>query len=352
MYTENELKENWSNIKFQSSFEPTLNSFKNGLLVNYKKVGTRYMSQLLSLPLNTNDSKIQMDLIIKKHPIQINNNLLDSNQYIVKYENHIKFCYTYFDKFYDSNEYVYKENYIKYNSSLEFLKYCGANNYNELFFNNKKDIIFLIRNPIDRFFSGVIQVLYIILFDIDTNKDLVEEIYFYTKLDIDDLKNLYKVISKYWDVDEQKLSTLKKNELELLLSFIIEKQWNKLFQDIHTQNYLFNYVEWIYNIKDKNKIKIIDLKDCRTNRSFDFFNFLRGDDILRSRLIGSESLKTNWEFIYDDMGSNKKIYNLFYTRFNNLTNKLQQSSIYHYLKDEYELYDSLINSPYFVDLKD
>jgi hypothetical protein len=352
MYTKEELEEKWSNIKFESSFEPTLNPFKNGLLVNYKKVGTRYMGQLLSLPLDIKDSKIQMDLIIKKQPIRLNNNLLNSEQYIIKYENDIKFCYTDFDKTYDNIENSYKEKYIEYTSSLEFLKYCEVNNYNELFFNNKKDIIFLIRNPIHRFFSGIIQVLYIILIDIDSNKELAEEIKFYTKLDVDELKYIYKLISNYWNINEEELSTLKKNELELLFSFIIEKQWNKLFQDIHTQNYLFNYIEWIYNIKDKSKIKIIDLKDCRTNKSFDFFSSLIGNDILGSYRINSTPPKTNWEFMGDETGSNKKIYNLFYSKFINSGNKLQHSSIYYYLKDEYEIYDSLINSPYFVDLKD
>jgi hypothetical protein len=347
MYTKEELEEKWSSIKFESSFEPTLNPFKNGLLVNYKKVGTRYMGQLLSLPFDPRDSKIQMDVIIKKNPDEFN-----TNQYIIKYENDIKFCYTEFDKPCDDIENFPKQKYIHYTNSIEFLEYCEVNNYNELFFNNKKDIIFLIRNPIHRFFSGIIQVLYIILFDIDTNKELVEEIYFYTKLDIGDLKNLYTTILYAPNINETDLSNLKKNQLELLFSFIIEKQWNKLFQDIHTRNYLFNYVEWIYNITDKSRIKIIDLKDCRTNKSFDFFSSLLGNDILGSYRTDSDSPTTNWEFLGGETESNKKIYNLFYSKFINSGNKLRESSIYYYLKDEYEIYDSLINSPYFVDLKD
>jgi hypothetical protein len=347
MYTEKELKENWATIKFKPSFEPTLNPFKNGLLVNYKKVGTRYIKKLLSLPLITSSDKIQMDMIITRYPRSKDGYLLDSFDYIINYEHVKKFCYTEFEMKDAKFENRYHSNYRK---SIEFLNYCEVSNYTELFFNNKKDIVFLIRNPIYRFFSGVIHVLYTILHDIDTNKELVEEINFYTKLDIDDLKNLYKLISNYWDMNDEKLFTLKKNELDLLISYIIEKQWNVLFRNIHTQNYLFNYVEWIYNIKDKSKIKIIDLDDCRSNKSLEFFTSLVGSNILKS-YHSVNIKKTYWEWVGDQTRTNKPIYNIFYEKFINSNFNLDQSSMYYYLKDEYELYDSLINSPYFVDLK-
>ena len=347
MYTENELKENWSNIKFQSSFEPTLNPFKNGLLVNYKKVGTRYMSQLLSLPLDVTSNKIQMDTIITKHPRIKDEYLLDSSEYMVNYEHSKKFCYTEFE----IKDTDFKNTYYSnYRNSNEFLKYCEVNNYNELFFNNKQDIIFLVRNPIHRFLSGIIQVLFVILHDIQHDERIINEINFYTGLGGGDLKNLYKIISEN-NIDEIKLSTLKKNELELLISYIIEKQWNLLFQDIHTQNYLFNYIEWMYNIKDKSKIKIIDLEDCRSDKSLEFFTSLIGSDILKS-YDSNNITKTYWEWMGDQTGTNKPIYNIFYKKLLTHDFNLGSSSMYYYLKDEYELYDSLINSPYFVDLKD
>jgi len=351
MYTKEELEEKWSSIKFESSFEPTLNPFKNGLLVNYKKVGTRYMGQLISIPSDVSDNKIQMDLIVTKHRKSINKITLDSENYMINYHHDLKFCYTEFDKHELDDYQKNTQTYLNYSNSIEFLKYCEVTNYNELFFKNKKDIIFLVRNPIHRFFSGVIQILHMILFDIEINKNILQEINFYTGLDVDDLKNVQKIISEP-DITENILFNLKKNEIQLLISFLIEKQWNLIFQDIHTQNYLFNYVEWIYNIKDKSKIKIIDLKDCRSNKSLDFFTNLIGNELLKTKYPHDSTSKTYWEWLSNQTGTNKPIYNLFLDKLINSDLKLETSSMYYYLKDEYELYDSLINSPYFVDLKD
>lgn len=349
MYTQKDFDDIWSSINFRSSFEPTINPFKNGLLVNYKKVGTRFFGELLSLPVPINENKIQMDLIISKHPRQTTSFIFDAPQYQLKYEHETKFCYTEFDNIHPAN---HDQKYLNFSNSIEFLKYCEVENYNELFFNNKKDIIFLIRNPIHRFFSGVVQILYATMYQVSENDDLLQEINFYTKLTKDDIINVSNLfLEPYNDVFNS--SSLKKNEIELLISFIIEKQWNLIFQDIHTDNYLFNYVEWIHHIKDKTKIKIIDLKDCLSNKSLNFFTNLLGTDILKTQHPDVEDPHTYWDWLSNQTGTNKSVYKLYINKvLQSNANFFGNSSLEYYLRNEYEIYDSLVNSPYYVNLKD
>lgn len=352
MYTKERLEEMWDGISFQSSFEPTLNPFKNGLLVNYKKVGTRFFGQLLSLPLDLSQSKIQMDLVIQKNPRQNESISLDTPLYQLDYQYETKFCYTEFDEIYDLNVHKHPKNFTEFSNSSEFLKYCEVENYNELFFNNKKDIIFLIKNPIHRFFSGIIQVLYTILNDVLENEKLINELIFYTKLTKEDILKLSHTLSTEY-ITDYTLESTNKNEIELLISFIIEKQWNLIYQDIHTANYLFNYVEWIHRIKDKSKIKIIDLKYCLSNKSLDFFTNLMGNDLLKTQYPEASTTQTYWESMANQTGTNKPVYRLFIDKmFQFKPDFLDNSALKHFIKDEYEIYDSLIKSPYYVDLKD
>lgn len=350
MYTQHELDDKWSTMHFHSTFEPTLNAFKNGLLVNYKKVGTRFIGQLLSLPNDVSDNKIQMDLIITKNPLHIGSFVLDTTQYEIKYEYGRKFCYTEFDDINSVNR--PNQKYIKYSNSNEFLKYCEVENYNELFFNNKKDIIFLVRNPIHRFYSGLIQILYSVLYELPTNENLKKEIIFYTALTSSELEKVCTIMSNL-NITEKDISFLKKNEIELLISFIIEKQWNLILQDIHTDNYLFNYVEWIHHIKDKSKIKIIDLKDCLSNKSLDFFTNLMGNNLLKTQFPNSPNQYTYWEWMYNQTGTNKLIYKIVINKLlQSNSNFSKKSAMEYYLRNEYEIYDSLIKYPYYIDLKD
>jgi hypothetical protein len=352
MHTEKELEENWSNTHFQSTFEPTLNPFKNGLLINYKKVGTRFFGQLLSLPFDVSNNKIQMDLIISKHSRYDDIISLNTPQYQIKYEYETKFCYTEFDVAHSREPNQHPTNFLEFSNTIEFLKYCEVENYNELFFNNKKDIIFIIRNPIHRFFSGIIQIIYTILYDISENEDLINEIIFYTGLTKDDIINTSNSVSNTY-LTEYIISSLKKNEIELLISFIIEKKWNLIFQDIHTDNYLFNYVEWIHHVKDKTKIKIIDLKDCLSNKSLDFFTNLLGTDILKTQHPKTEEPYTYWDWMRNQTGTNKPVYKLFIDKIlQSNSNFFGNSAVEYYLRNEYEIYDSLINSPYYINLND
>lgn len=333
---------NWFDVAWINTFEPTLNPFQRGLLVNYKKVGTRYMGELLSLPSTHGVNPFQLDVRITNQPISSEYKIYDDSHYQLKYEFSTKFCFTQLDTTPVSKF---------YSNSKEFLSYCGVKNYNELFFENKKDIIFLVRNPLQRFFSGIIQVMISALNEIPNDENLRKEINFYTNLSDSDLQKMIEVFL-HSNPNEEFLSKLQKNEIFLFISFLIEKKWNLILQDVHTQNYLFHFVDLIHHINDKTKIKIIDLKDCRSNKSLDFFVELMGNDILKSKVENSH-YTTYWESLAHETGTNKSVYNLFFDKImNSNPNFLNNSSIYHYIKSEFEIYKSLIDSPYFVDLKD
>lgn len=343
------VKEFWNNIHINSAFEPTLNPFPNGLVINHKKVGTRYLGQLLSLPSNTIENKIQMDLVINKNPTFINSMMLDGKEYEINYKFEKRYCYTEFERENDSLKYF---QYKKYSNSKEFIEYCGVDNYTELFFENKKDIIFIVRNPLHRFISGTIQILFTLLNEIFTNEKLREEIRFFTTLNDSDLKKIVRFVGDV-NVSEESLSQLKNNELTRLVMFLLERKWDLLFQDIHTQNYLHHFIEWIYSIKDENKIKIIDLYDCRSNKSLEFFSNLLGNDILKTKDIETLNGLTYWQSLGTHTGTNKPIYDIVLEKILELNNNyFENSTLSYYIRDEFQAYKSLVDSKYFINLQD
>ena len=327
-------------------FEPTLNPFKNGLLVNYKKVGTRFFSALISLPETEGyqHNRIQTDF-------RITNEIMGSDWKNPVHEKVHKMNFRFTD------HYIYSdfdinilagdskdvEGYPHFSNAAEFLKYCEVESFNELFFENKKDIIFIVRNPIERFFSGLIQIIYHFIGEIPLDEKLRQEVKFYTKIDDLSLKKMIKVLSDL-EIGEEELRQVKIEDVNKLIEFLLNHKWDLLFQDIHTQNYLRNYMEWIYQIKDKSKVKIIDLKYCQTSKAIDFFNELRGDDCIRE----------NWYHLISTQGSNKFIYNNFLKNIllSDDLSFLSNEAYVHYIKDEFLTYKTLLNSPFYVDLKD
>ena len=339
----------WDSIHTNCAFEPTLNPFENGLVINHKKVGTRYFDSLLSLPDDSVNNKIQMDLYITKNPFSFDGKIIDEEKYVLNYKFDTRYCYTEFERNNDTLKSIVRK---YFNNTDDFINYCGAGNINELLFNNKKDIIFIVRNPFHRFISGTIQILFSILNEIFNNENLRKEINFFTNLTDSDLKKIVKYAGDV-NVNEKSLSNLQNNELERIILYIIENKWNLLFQDIHTQNYLHNYLEWIYNIEDKSKIKIINLKDCRSIKALNFFTELIGSDILKQRNIQSFHYKSNWEVLGSQTGTNKFFYDFIIKKlYTSNINFFNNSALSYYLRDEYQIYKNLIESKYFINLQD
>lgn len=344
-----ELKsfEGFENIGIGSTiFEPTLNPFPNGLLVNYKKVGTRFFSSLISLPnpFYYTENRIQLDFKITDNPIGWDiNNPIHENFHKINFRFGNSYLYSEFDfvKYADYGNDL--TGFDKFSSTQEFLKYSEVSNCNELLFENKKDIIFLIRNPIERFLSGLIQVIYHFTSEVTNDENVRNDLKYFTKFDDNRLKKIVKLLTN-GEAKEEDFNQKNIDDVNLVISYILQHCWHYLFQDIHTQNYLRNYVEWIHHIKDKNKIKIINLKDCKSLNAKKFFNELRGDNLAEK----------HWNIVSLSQNSNKFIYDNFLKKIiiSDDFDLLSNESFQHYISDEFNTYNSLIKSPYYVNLQD
>ena len=275
--------------KVQSSckyiFEPTVNIFKNGIVINHQKVGTRFIQELAagnSYTIQKNNQQVQFIFLDSE-----NNGDYTLNP--IKY--HFKNRYV-LSPWYDDGKSFSWEGYPEWKTDESFLKSQGYDNYTDFFFNNKKDFIFIIRNPIHRFFSGVIQIL-----SVNEKEVTIEEFG----------------------------ETLREN-------------WQIILSDIHTVNYLEHYKEMIYNIKDKSKIKIVDLSQLKTQKACDMFCDLRGDDI--SREI--------YKNINEKIDSNRETYSKLYKLYEDV--ETDDSIFIQYIKSEYNTYQELKDSPYFLDI--
>ena len=265
-------------------FEPTINVFKNGIVINHQKVGTRFLEKVVST--NTMYSTT------------------DSNQIMfqIKRDSYKKSILTHIDyhmgtryviaPWHDRSKKEIVDTYKNWKDDLSFLESNGVTSYTDFFFNNPKDIYFIIRSPIHRFFSGVLEILAV----------------------------------------EPEGITLER------FRHIIMNNWRTIFEDIHTVHYLEHIKEMIYNVKDKSKIKIIDLSHLKSEKACQFFCDLRDD--LRVRKI--------YNNIDNNVDSNKELYSQFYSLYSN--EDLETASFVRYLKTEYFYYQELKNSQYFLDL--
>jgi hypothetical protein len=268
-------------------FEPSINVFKNGIVINYQKVGTRFIQEIASgnTQLANEDNK-QVQFIISAFPP------CDENQNPLNYIE-FEFVKKYVRAPWKEGGRKYlMDTYRDWHDDESFLKSQGYENYTDFFLNNKNDIIFIIRNPIHRFFSGIVQILTF------------------------------------------------SNEKLTIESFgkLLRNNWENIISDIHTINYLQHYKDLIYNIKDKSKIKIIDLSHLKSQKACDFFCSLRGDDVIREIYKNIDS----------SIDSNKDEYTKFYKLYENIDEN--ESIFIQHIKAEYNNYLELKSSKYFMNL--
>lgn len=332
------LKYNTNNIIL---FEPTVSILKNALLINYKKVGTRFFGKVASWPKGTIEYKQQVDFrVVSENEFCINTK--DKLNPICEYPKlDYLFNKNYIFSQFDLREYLGydtdTEGFVEFNNSIELLRYLNVKTYNELFFENKeRDIVFIIRNPIKRILSGITQIIMYTIGELYNNEILRNELKFYTHLQDSNIKNVIRYCNQFAEIGSD--SKLEIESLNKIYEFILFKKWDLIFGDIHTENYLHNYIEWIYNIKNKSRIKIVDLEYCSSNKALNFFSNLKGDD----------SLKELWKEVYEHTETNKVFYNMFLEF---IINK-REYPLWDFLKSEFNHYNSLIESPYYVDLKD
>jgi hypothetical protein len=93
----------------------------------------------------------------------------------------------------------------------------------------------------------------------------------------------------------------------------------------------------LYNIKDKSKVKILDLADCKSKEAFELFN----------TWTNTKDFMPIFNDIKEYALSNKIIYDYIFKYNENENNIL---AIRNYLNAEFTHYESLKNSKFFVKL--
>ena len=314
-------------------FNPNVTVFDKSIFIQHKKVGTRYISGIASYPSNETQDCYQLELLLETHPLNDVKLSMNLEDYRVKGSLFNFYTYTSFELLRSQNE-IYK--FKKFTSSKEFLEYSNVKNFTEFFFENPKEFYFVVRNPIERFLSGVVQILLNATIAIALNEKTRNEIKFYTNVSDRDLKDAIKIFenAKSNVIDLEQIPT---KILFPIMEYFIDKKWDLLFSDVHTENYLNNFKILMDDIKDKNKLKIIDISQFSSNKS---------KELIKNLKVDFENPEA-FQLIDEYKSSNKKVYEKFIVNYSH-----KNPIFYNYLKTEIQIYLSLINSKFFVDLKD
>jgi hypothetical protein len=338
------------NVVGNRIFEPTLNIFKNGILFNYKKVGTRFLREISSGGLIETQNK-QIDLsIYNQQKLEMN---LDDVNNIINYQ--------FTEKYIIAPWHIYRNqsdnncinqsltniinSYSGWTSDNLFLRSLNKQNYTELFFENENDRIFLIRDPFERILSGFTQIISGFLNAIQESP--MEYILFKKMSGISEIDSTIELVRKNFFKPESSAEKIPEEIIVKIFKYILTYKWDLIFDDIHTEPYLLHFREIIYNIKDTSKIKVIDLSQLKSRKSMEFFCDLREDRIPVKMYSDVERYAE----------SNKSIYNSLREQF--LSNQFMIETfgrnydpIAQYIRNETFIYTNLITSPYFINLED
>jgi hypothetical protein len=309
---------NFSNYKFT----PTINIFDKSVVFTYPKVGSRFFLFLSNWPKSIDEIYNQYELNISyghntNYKLNLNTKLIDLTTSINFIDEHKNSCYNYETFFLKNN----------------------VDNMNQFCFENRKDMYFVIRNPIDRFLSGIVQVTGQYITEMITNeceRDLIKSL---SNITDDEINQIYQNYNFYFnehneftkaDIDNINIDIFLK-----IIVYIINHKQHLYYYDIHTENYLIRYKEFIYNIRDSNKIKIIDLDDCKKESAYELFNSW-SDNI---------DYKPAFNNTIGHIISNKKLYNYIIDKLND--DKISQNFC-NLLAYEIREYNELKNSKYFI----
>ena len=306
-------------------YEPTYTIFDNAIVLSHKKTGTRFFAHMASYPINHWEENYQYDVCMLR---------CDEDE-------HIKDERCYVDTL--CGKYVapilfgegHDRTWPDYDS---FFKNNGVVNMNQFMFENPKDMYLVIRNPIDRFLSGIVQVFGAYVDEImclTEERNRIKKHIDITDNEIDNVKIYLNDVFNVHHPDTN--SKLDKIAVSKIIGYIIEHYPTLYLQDIHTRNYLFGVKEMVYNIKDKSKIKIIDLADCRSKKSFQLFN----------NWTNTKDYMPIFNDIKEYALSNKIIYD-YILKYNKNENIIL--IIRNYLNAEFTHYKALKNSQFFIKL--
>ena len=306
-------------------FEPTLNIFDKAVVVCFQKVGTRFFLFLSNWPKKIDESYNQYQINLSydrafDDRLKLNTSITNFSTSINFIKEHENSCYDY-DTFFEKN---------------------GVTNMTEFMFNNAKDMYFVIRDPMSRFLSGITQIAAPYVSEIITQPDERERIKSLTDITDSEIDQIYNNFNHYFNANdefsEENLSNVDINIFIKIILYIIKHRPHLYFYDAHTQNYLSKYKELILNISNKDKIKIIDLSDCKKQSAYNVFDTW-------SDTIDYKSAYNN---TIGHVVSNKKLYNHIISELN--SDETITQSLYYFLAEESKHYTELKNSKYFVNL--
>lgn len=313
-------------------FEPTLTIFDNVIVVNYKKVGTRFFQTLADLPSSSNDifnNSKQIDIKFVKI-----DGIVPSDKYNQIFKTKLTNYLIEFDFEHHDGE---------WKDADSFLKYNNVDNITDFFKKNKKPFIFVVRNPVERFFSGATQILTSYCTETLTDKDEQNEIKKIFDITDYDLQKVMERSNEFFEesfnqrLDWGHTTTDGVESFAKILLYVLEYKWDLIMQDVHTETYLDNIKSLLIEIDDK-KNKIIDLNQCNTKNAFEFFDTFTNDFIY----------STDYNKIIKSKQSNLHIYDFLVKMHDNNVHTME--AIPHLLKKEYSYYKELINSSYFYNI--
>jgi len=312
----------------QIVFEPTLTIFDNVIVLNYKKVGTRFFHTLAELPSSStnifNNSK-QIDIKFVKI-----DGIIPPEKYNQIFKTKLANYLIEFDFEHHDGQWKNVESFLNYNE---------VDNVTDFFKKNKKPFIFVVRNPVERFFSGATQILSTYCKEyLDSNEqDKIKRI-----LNISE-SDLQKAIERSDEFFAENFN----QRLELghttnegiesfvkILLYVLEYKWDLIMQDVHTETYLDNIKSLLIEL-DNSQNKLIDLNQCNTKSAFEFFD----------TFTNGFTYSTDYTKIIKSKQSNSHIYD-FLVKIHNGQNHIMEA-VPHLLKKEYSYYKELINSSYF-----
>lgn len=325
--------------------EPTVSVFENGLVINYKKVGTRFFRTVSSGGLVECDlDNKQLDFIISDIPIVDKDNFTRN---IINY----KFSNRYITTHWHTQDYMIST-YPKWKDDDSFLEDMGVGSYTEFFFENKKDVIFVIRNPIERFFSGVVQCANGYFLTIEPNSEEHNFFKEVTEFSNDTISVIFDAYKNTQTPDEYIIDKLPKEIILKLYKYLLERRWHLFTTDIHTNLYISSFIELMHNIKDSSKIKIVELTHFRSEKSINFISNLYEN---KSKGLFGENISNIIRNLHIE--TNSKVTSML-MKFNNDGQFIMNSPgktinfIQEHLMKEYALYKELRRSSHFINLED
>jgi hypothetical protein len=191
--------------------------------------------------------------------------------------------------------------------------------------------------------------------------------YFYSLADIQEEYDFFKKVTGFSDdtikilihlykntqhTDEQIVNSLPADILVATYKYLLDYKWQLLVSDIHVQPYLSHFLELMYNMRDSSKIKIIDLKHLRSEKSIKFISDLYENQ--KEELYSTNAENTIRTIKFE---SNSRIANILantYTSGNFITRASGRDLYYieEYINHEYTLYNELLSSSHFINLED